>query len=527
MRNSVLFIAIATLLYLPLAWLDYDHFPYSDGPEHGAAVRELATHMAHPSDPMLAGQPGDSPRFVPSILIMALTMRLTGLDVLTVLKLFLPLCFLLFLTAAALFAAAYFDDERQPPWTLAALLFLWGTGWMGANAYMFSAILYTAYFPSLVAFSLALLALYFQLRFLAAGNGGRFIIAVLLGAIAFVNHPPTGLFFLACSGLLYLERRVAIRKVAVYFSVTAAAALLLTALWPYHDFISNFLTIAAGKMADTVDYRLTRRYLFDQPLLRSGPALAGIPLLLLCALQRRSPLLTGGCALFSCAYLAGYFFNISLAERSIFFIICMLQLAFSRSCREWRAGRPGRGASRRQSAAAWLLLMLLFTGAVTQGILVYREFILPAFAVSPDRRSISYLSPNRMQRELARHLKEGDIVLSDLYTSWSVPVYTGAKIIALYHSAPHVRDNRERVKALDDFFNAAASNEARKKIMERYGVTHVLLNFKSGGKEIEPAVRTMGLQVIERNDTMCLFSVPPAGDARPFRDTRNRSSRGT
>jgi hypothetical protein len=233
----------------------------------------------------------------------------------------------------------------------------------------------------------------------------------------------------------------------------------------------------------------------------------GIPLLLLFAVQKRYLMLAGGFVLFSCAYLLGFFFKISLAERFIFFIICVLQLAFSRACREWFAGFYCRSLSSFKSAAAWLLLMLLLAGAAIQGILVHREFIRPAFTVSPARRSISYLSPNRMQRELARYLKEGDIVLSDLYTSWSVPVYTGAKIIALYHSAPHVRDNRERVKALEIFFNAATSPEERQTILKRYGVTHILLNYQIAGKKIEPALQKAGFDVIAHNDMFCLFSV--------------------
>lgn len=501
---------------MPLVLLDHAHFPYSDGPEHGAAVRELAHHLTNPSDPMLAGRLGNSPRFVPSILVMALAMRLTGLDVLTVLTLFLPLCFLLFLIAAALFAREYFDDVHQAPWTLAALLFLWGTGWTGANAYMFSAILYTAYFPSLVAFSLSLLALYFQLRFLTTKHSVHLITAVLLGAIAFVNHPPTGIFYFACSGLIYLDRSVPAKAAIRYFFAAVMSALLLTLLWPYYDFFTSFFTVTSGEMSGAADYSLTRNYLYAKPLIRSGPALAGIPLALLFALQRRYLLPAGGFVLFGCLYGMGFVFKISLAERYIFFIICLLQLAFSRACRVWFAHFRFRASLNLKTAAAWFLVALLAAGAATQAALVYTQFILPAFTFSPDQRSISYRRPNRMQRELGRYLKEGDIVLSDLYTSWSVPVYTGAKIIALYHSAPHVRDNRERVKALQTFFNTATSGEERKKILEHYGVTHVLLNAQIGGKEIEPAVMELGAQVIIRNDTMCLFSVPPRGDQRGF-----------
>jgi hypothetical protein len=505
--RSTLLIAIIFIVYVPLALLDYAHFPYSDGPEHGAAIRELARNLAHPSDPMLANHPGNSPRFVPSILIMALMMRLTGLDVLTVLKLFLPLYFLLFLIAAALFTKEYFDDSGQASWSLAALLFLWGTGWMGANAYMFSAILYTAYFPSLVAFSLALLALYCQLRFLRVENGTLRVLQVLLGSTAFVNHPPTGVFFLICSALLYLERSVPIKKACFYFLIVVVGALFAAFLWPYYDFLPNLLKIASGAMAGTADYSLTRDYLYQKPLLRSGPALIGIPLALLFAYQRRYLFLAGGFILFCCLYRMGSLYKISLAERYIFFIICMLQLAFSRACRECFSGFRSRSSFSFKTACGWFLVILLITGTAIQAVLVYRQFLLPAFIISNDHRSLSYFSPNHMQRDLGNYLKEGDVVLSDLYTSWSVPVYTGAKIIALYHTSPHIHDNQERIQAIETFFNSATSSAARKRILEHYGVTHILLNFQIAGKNIEPALKEAGFEVIVHNDMFCLFAV--------------------
>jgi len=168
-----------------------------------------------------------------------------------------------------------------------------------------------------VAFSLSLLALYCQLRFLKARNRRLFIIQILLGSLAFVNHPPTGIFLFICSGLLYIERGVAVRVAAGYFLATAAAALLLTALWPFNDFFSNLFTIASGTMADTLDYRLTRQYLFDKPLLRSGPAVMGIPLMLLFALQRRCSLLTGALS-FSAVHISWVTFSKSASPSDSF-----------------------------------------------------------------------------------------------------------------------------------------------------------------------------------------------------------------
>lgn len=65
MRNSLTFILIIVIFYIPLALLDYNHLPYSDGAEHGAAVRELAKNPIAPEDPMIANQPGNSSALSP------------------------------------------------------------------------------------------------------------------------------------------------------------------------------------------------------------------------------------------------------------------------------------------------------------------------------------------------------------------------------------------------------------------------------------------------------------------------------
>ena len=257
-RAAIVTGIILVLFSLPFMLLDYAHFPYSDGAEHGAAVRALAGNMFHPGDPMLELAGAASPRYVPSIVIMALVMKAAGLEVMSVIILFLILGLCFFLVSVALFSREYFQDSGQGPWALVFLLFFWGLGWREANGYMFSSILYTAYYPSVVAFSGAFLALYFQLRFMRTGKRRTLTAAVAVGALAVTNHPLTGIFFLICSALLYLEQEGLNKKTVVYFSLTAMAALCLTELWPYYSFWDAFKTVAAGEMQHTMDYTLTR-----------------------------------------------------------------------------------------------------------------------------------------------------------------------------------------------------------------------------------------------------------------------------
>jgi len=508
MISKITLIGILIAIYIPLSLLDYNHFPYSDGAEHGAAVRELAKNLVHPGDPMLANHPGDSPRFVPSILVMALFMKLLHCDVLVILKLFLTIYFSLFLLAAALFSREYFNDEGQVPWSLLFPLFFWGLGWTGANAYMFSALLYTAYFPSVVSFSLSLLALYFQLRFLRNKKALFFAAEILCASLAFVNHPLTGVFFFICSGLIHIEKKALGKKMLYRYVITATTALLLTVLWPYYSFFANLFKIVTGEMAQAADYYTTRTYLYSKVLLRSGPVFLGIPFVILFVWQKRYPLLVGSFACFSLFYLAGYVFKISLAERFIFFIIFTLQMAVSRICREWFSQSVPTLHLRVKKITAWLFLLLLIMGTGIQLVLVYTKFISPSFERTAGFTFPGYVNPNAIQMELRKYLDEGDVVLSDIYSSWSLPVYTGAKVIALFHTPPNVDDNAERIKVVETFYDGATGCEERMKIVKEYGVTHIFINYQITGNEIESVLKEMPLSVIAQNEFFSLFSVP-------------------
>ena len=147
---------------------------------------------------------------------------------------------------------------------------------------------------------------------------------------------------------------------------------------------------------------------------------------------------------------------------------------------------------------------------IIQAVFVGTKFITPAFAFKPGSAFPAYVTPNAMQLELKHYLTDRDVLLSDIYSSWSIPVYTGAKIIALYHTSPHVSDNTERKKAVETFYDSSTSREARKEILQRYGITHILLNFKIAGKALEPVLIAMNYEVVACNESFCLFSVSSA-----------------
>jgi len=506
-RHRVIFIIIILAFSAPVVLFDYGHFPFSDGAEHGAAVRALGKNLIHPGDPMLNIDKTGSPRYVPSILVMALGMKLLHLNILPTLKLFTILYFVLFLVSATLFSRSYFADRRKALWSVLFLLFFWGLGWQEANAYMFSALLASAYYPSVVSFSLALLSLYCQISYMQRPAAtGYLISAIGLGAISFINHPLTGIFFFAGSGLLYVETTgFCMRNLLCFFS-TIAAALCLIALWPYYDFYSVIFKMATGTIGETADYKLTHQYLYSNVLLRAGPALAGIPLTGMLIKQKRHMFLWGGFFIFSLLYGAGYYWNISLAERTIFFVMFCLQMTAACLCVEWLFSAKTSAALDIKKIIAGMFVVLLTGGVLLQSSLVFTEFIQPSFRSTGASGFPRHVNPNALQNGLGKYLGEGDVVLSDPFSSWSIPVYTGAKVVALFHTTPHITDNDQRTKDVDQFYNSPVTPQQRKNILARYRVTHIFLNFVINGKQLVPILKEMGYKPLVCSETFCIFA---------------------
>ena len=216
-------------------------------------------------------------------------------------------------------------------------------------------------------------------------------------------------------------------------------------------------------------------------------------------------MLVGGFVIFSLIYLTGYVYRISLAERFVFFIMFSLQMAASRICREWFSPLPLQQDPRKITASFLVCFILL--GMIIQTIFVGTKFITPAVAFKPGSAFPTYVTPNALQSELKNYLSDqGRGIIRHLFFLVHSRVHGGKNHCPLPHLSPH-RDNTERKKAVETFYDSSTSPEARKAILKRYGVTHLLLNFQTAGKALEPVLREMGFEVVARNESFCLFSV--------------------
>jgi len=505
MKQTILVCLFITAAYIPLACLDYTHVPYSDGAEHGAVLRELIRDIHTPGEPMLEKYSGKSPRYVPSLFLMAATARLAGINTFTTIKLFSILFFIFFLVSIAFFTREYFQDPEQAFWSIACILFLWGTGWTGANAYMFSAIVYTAWYPSLVAFSCVFMSLACACRFLYHPRLTSFSGWCLFGIIAFVNHPLTAAFLWIASALLIFE----IRRFRGFgwFILFIGSSLAAMALWPYYDFYTNLITVTGGSMGGTPDYLMTRHYLYSDIALRTGPALAATPIFFYFIKTKKHIMLTMLCFISLCIYVTGYFLHISLAERFIFAIVFSSQILISRyACTLWRPVHQ-RTASALQNIYAGALTILIASGLIGQLYISMQEYIFPNFNLQPKAPFIRYHAPTIMHKQLAHYVRPHDIVFSDTATSWGIPLYTGAKIVSLFHTPPHVTDNDVRIKEVRRFYDPSLSNQQRLLILRQFNATKLIIYFHTAGKSIHNQIADMGLRPILQNDELAIFDI--------------------
>jgi hypothetical protein len=71
------------------------------------------------------------------------------------------------------------------------------------------------------------------------------------------------------------------------------------------------------------------------------------------------------------------------------------------------------------------------------------------------------------------------VVLANALLSWPLPTF-GPKVVLLFHSDPLVPDETRREYSVKRFLGARASNDERRAILARYGVSHVLLGREAG-----------------------------------------------
>ncbi len=461
------------ILFIAFALQVIPWFEWSDGCEHAAAIRELNYSFLHPLNPHL-NLPGEtSPRYVPSIIIMAVMQKILECDVFTILGLSSLVAFIFLGFGIYCFAKEYFQDEIQPVYTVLSLLFLWGRGWDGANSIMFSSLVYNAYYPSVISFILIFFALTAMLKYLRQRRLSYFSAFVIVSSLAFLNHPLTGILLFFITSILIVSEGYLERRVVILFSLACMIAVMVTSLWPYYSFFKGVLFMASGKGRQFWDYQAGYNLHYSGHLIRIGPGFLGVLAIAYFGVKKQYPFIVAGFLISLIIYIAGFFWKIILAERLIFLCMLFSQLAFSRILKNSLHGFPDYLRERWRTALRLICIAALGVGFCSQLYLAARMYLPQFIEWSPQFHLRKFQHPLQHYLSLRHSLQRGDIVLTDITTSWILPCITDVKVVALFHNSPFLLENLERARDTKTFFTAPESREA---VLAKYNISHVLIN---------------------------------------------------
>ena len=83
---------------------------------------------------------------------------------------------------------------------------------------------------------------------------------------------------------------------------------------------------------------------------------------------------------------------------------------------------------------------------------------------------------------LGGYVKQYDVILSDIKTSWMIPAF-GGKVIASMHPAHWIDDHIVRRNDVNKFFSKKIKSSEKTSIIDRYQVDYLFININ----EIEEA----------------------------------------
>jgi uncharacterized protein YfkK (UPF0435 family) len=124
---------------------------------------------------------------------------------------------------------------------------------------------------------------------------------------------------------------------------------------------------------------------------------------------------------------------------------------------------------------------------------------------------VSYQSPfNQTTYEnlvfINKYIKNNDLIIADIETSWKAPSFSG-KVIAALNPQAFIADTPDRERAIEAFFNTGTDKAKRLNILQQYRPVFLLLD----NQHIESAnikqELTDFIQVIEQNEKYRLFKI--------------------
>lgn len=449
------FAILASLVFAVVALHAFHGHWIGDFWEHSAVVRELITHPLHPRHPLLLV---DAPHAFanPYALVVAMVARIAGVSSVFGLTAASLANLLMLFVALRVFVRRFAPEAPEAVgfYLLLFMLLLWGQEpWEFSGFLHVNAINHTLAYPSACAFWVALFLLALNAKRIEERTPRLLLLLVPMGAFVLLVHPPVFLF--VATGLVAMAVDAPRRgRELLVASAALEIAFFIALAWPYFP-LGDLLTTG------TAAFNANNAAMYSQPLLRTFPALVGVPMLVVSARRTGQWSMVVWPAILFGLYVFGFVTGNYNYGRVIFFVVFLLQLEIARFVAKLELGPHARSAAR-----SWLLV----TGAtVIVCILLSAQSLLSA-----ARDTLWGARTDAGYGFLRQDVPQYDVMMADLRTGW-VAASFGGKLVSAQHPLAFVSESEQRARRADvkTFFDAATSNAERVRILARYRASYV------------------------------------------------------
>ena len=444
-----------------------------DSWEHAASVNELSHNFIHPSNPFLTTGGNTTPRFTLYILLLALLKRISTLSVIDLMEL-AGLCnAILLVTGIYVFIKNYTKHNYQPFFTLITLLIFWGRGWLYSSEYSLHFLISSLSHPSIFTFAISFWGWHFFLNSIRGKEKINSVMTVLLSLIISSAHPLNASFYFIFLFFLSFQQKENIKRGFSLIGLSLVLSILFSLSWPYFSIIEVF---RKGSLSG--GWYPTGNYFYTHIITGAGLSLLGIPVVIYYLLKRRHLCIILSFLVSVMIYIASYCADLPLLGRYIYFSIFFLQLLLSFFLAElWEPHPkhiPPPFIKHTLRITSVIIIVVLFLYQIK--LMDLTGMVRCCIHFSPTLSTKRCNHPKEKYVFLTAHLKRGNVVISDTFTSWVIPAMTGAKVVSLFHDNPLVPDNVNRMRNTKVFFSPATNRLERMEIVKHYGVTHILIH---------------------------------------------------
>lgn len=483
------FPALAAVVFLLVAVHAAGGHWIGDFWEHGAVVRELATHPLHPRHPILLI---DAPHALtnPYALLVALLCRLTGVSAVVGLATAGLVNLLMLLVALRVFVRRFAPERTDAVafYLLLFILLLWGIEpWDYSGFYHVNVLVHSLPYPSAFAFWISLLLLALNEKRIAERAPRLLMLIVPMSAVVLLTHPPTFLFVAAGLVAMTVDAPSRARESLMALG-TLAAAFAVALAWPYFPLWTLLTGVSEPNARNLAMY--------SKPLMRIYPALLGVPLLVTTGRRTGRWTVVAWMTILLAIYLVGFATGNYIYGRVISFMVLLLQLELARFVARRESIGDAGGAP--PPWTSW-------TGAAVASCA-----LLSAPTLVKMARDLRYPGTYADYTFLRGEVGQYDVMMTD----GRIPLVAasfGGKLVSARNPLAFVSasDHWARRADVQTFFSAATTQTERRQLLRKYGASFVLVPRSAGADSAlvsESALRALG-SVAYVNDHFLLVRV--------------------